>query len=159
MVKFVRSVQAIGYKDSATVVEQDPKKFASNPTNLDPFPTPAVHCKLQLQKKSLLLVAVSLWPSRSGSGSVIICTNTDRDPAPDPSINKQKNLGKPWFQFICDFFMTCYQCCGSGMFIPDPDFYPSRIQNPGYRISDTGSRIQQQYKRGGWKICLSCHFL
>jgi hypothetical protein len=22
------------------------------------------------------------------------------------------------------------QCCGSGMFIPDPDFYPSRIQHP-----------------------------
>ncbi len=27
------------------------------------------------------------------------------------------------------------QCCGSGMFIPDPDFYPSRI-----RISDPGSQ-------------------
>ncbi len=23
------------------------------------------------------------------------------------------------------------QCCGSGMFIPDPDFYPSRISDPG----------------------------
>jgi hypothetical protein len=23
--------------------------------------------------------------------------------------------------------MTPNQCCGSGMFIPDPDFYPSRI--------------------------------
>jgi hypothetical protein len=22
------------------------------------------------------------------------------------------------------------QCCGSGMFIPDPDFYPSRIPDP-----------------------------
>jgi hypothetical protein len=33
------------------------------------------------------------------------------------------------------------QCCGSGMFIPDPDFYPSRIPNPGSRISDPGSRI------------------
>jgi hypothetical protein len=29
------------------------------------------------------------------------------------------------------------QCCGSGMFIPDPDFYPSRIP-------DLGSRIQKQ---------------
>jgi hypothetical protein len=57
MVKFVRSVQAIGYKDSATVVEQDPKKLASKPTNLNQFPTPAVHCKLQLQKKSVLLAA------------------------------------------------------------------------------------------------------
>jgi hypothetical protein len=33
-------------------------------------------------------------------------------------------------------------CCGSGMFITDPDFYPSRI-------SDPGSRIQEQSKRGG----------
>jgi hypothetical protein len=23
------------------------------------------------------------------------------------------------------------QCCGSGMFIPDPDYYPSRISDPG----------------------------
>jgi hypothetical protein len=23
------------------------------------------------------------------------------------------------------------QCCGSGMFIPDPNFYPSRIPEPG----------------------------
>jgi hypothetical protein len=34
------------------------------------------------------------------------------------------------------------QCCGSGVFIPDPDFYPSRIP-------DLGSRLQkQQQKRG-----------
>ncbi len=25
---------------------------------------------------------------------------------------------------------TFKQCCGSGMFIPDPDFYPSRIPDP-----------------------------
>jgi hypothetical protein len=25
---------------------------------------------------------------------------------------------------------TFLQCCGSGMFIPDPDFYPSRIPDP-----------------------------
>jgi hypothetical protein len=34
------------------------------------------------------------------------------------------------------------QCCGSGMFIPDPDFYPSRIQ-------------KQQQKRGMKKNLLS----
>ncbi len=33
-----------------------------------------------------------------------------------------------------------YQCCGSG-FIPYPDFYPSRISDPGYRIPDIKSRI------------------
>jgi hypothetical protein len=27
------------------------------------------------------------------------------------------------------------QCCGSGMFIPDPDFYPSRIWDPGSKNS------------------------
>jgi hypothetical protein len=43
------------------------------------------------------------------------------------------------------------------MFIPDPDFYPSRIPDPGSpRIPDLGSRIQkQQQKRGVKKIC--CH--
>ncbi len=42
-----------------------------------------------------------------------------------------------------------YQCCGSGMFIPDPDFYPSRIP-------DLGSGIQKQEQKWGVKkIC--CH--
>jgi hypothetical protein len=27
------------------------------------------------------------------------------------------------------------------MFIPDPDFYPSQILDPGSRISDPGSQI------------------
>ncbi len=34
------------------------------------------------------------------------------------------------------------QCYGSGMFIPDPDFSPSRIPGLGSQISDPGSRIQ-----------------
>ncbi len=46
-----------------------------------------------------------------------------------------------WFPFM--------QCCGSGMFIPDPDFYPSRIPDPWSRIQ------KQQQKRGVKKI--SCH--
>jgi hypothetical protein len=28
-------------------------------------------------------------------------------------------------------YNTFYQCYGSGMFIPDPDFYPSRIRDLG----------------------------
>jgi hypothetical protein len=36
------------------------------------------------------------------------------------------------------------QCCGSGMFIPDPDFYP--IRNP-----NLGSRIQKQQQKSGVK--------
>jgi hypothetical protein len=46
------------------------------------------------------------------------------------------------------------QCCGSGMFIPDPDFYPSRIlifTHPGSRI------LKQHQKRRVIKI--SCHNL
>jgi hypothetical protein len=41
------------------------------------------------------------------------------------------------------------QCCGSGMFIPDPDFYPSWIPDLGSRISDPGSKNIN--KRDGWK--------
>jgi hypothetical protein len=43
-------------------------------------------------------------------------------------------------------FYTCGQCCGSGMFIPDPDFNPSRIQ-------------KQEQKRGVKKNLLSYLFL
>jgi hypothetical protein len=46
------------------------------------------------------------------------------------------------------------QCCGSGMFIPDPDFYSfripdleSRISDPGSRIPDLGSRISDPGSR------------
>ncbi len=44
--------------------------------------------------------------------------------------------------------MVLMQCGGSGMFIPDPDFYPSRIP-------DLGSRIQKQQQKIGEKILLS----
>jgi hypothetical protein len=33
------------------------------------------------------------------------------------------------------------QCCGSGMFIPDPDFYPSRIPNPKTATKENGEKI------------------
>ncbi len=47
-----------------------------------------------------------------------------------------------------------------GSRIPDPDFYPSRIPNPGSRISDPGSRIQkQQQKREVKKNKLSYLFM
>jgi hypothetical protein len=55
---------------------------------------------------------------------------------PDPvsgSTSASKNLST---------FIKKLQCCGSGMFIPDPDFYPSRISDPGSRIQ------KQQQKRG-----------
>jgi hypothetical protein len=44
------------------------------------------------------------------------------------------------------------------MFIPDPDFYPSRIpdlrsriSDPGSRIPDLGSRIKKQQQKRGMK--------
>jgi hypothetical protein len=36
------------------------------------------------------------------------------------------------------------QCCGSGMFIPDPDFYPSWIPDPGSRISDPKTATKER---------------
>jgi hypothetical protein len=37
--------------------------------------------------------------------------------------------------------LKCYQqCCGSGMFIPDPDFYPSRILDPKTAIKGSGEK-------------------
>ncbi len=35
------------------------------------------------------------WGLGSGSRSAIICTDPDLNPAPDPSIDKQKDLEKP----------------------------------------------------------------
>ncbi len=35
---------------------------------------------------------------------------------------------------------TGLQCCGSGMFIPDPDFYPSRIPDLGFKNSNKWER-------------------
>jgi hypothetical protein len=48
--------------------------------------------------------------------------------------------------------VTIKQYCGSGMFIPDPDFYPSRN-------TDLRTRIQQQYQKRRGTIFLSYHFL
>jgi hypothetical protein len=33
------------------------------------------------------------------------------------------------------------QCCGSGMFIPDPDFYPSRIPDPKTATKERGEKF------------------
>jgi hypothetical protein len=33
------------------------------------------------------------------------------------------------------------QCCGSGMFIPDPGFFPSRIPDPGSQKTWGGKKI------------------
>ncbi len=51
------------------------------------------------------------------------------------------------FFYIFSFYFRLRrkQCCGSGMFIPDPDYYPSRISDPGYQIQ------KQEQKRKGVK--------
>jgi hypothetical protein len=37
---------------------------------------------------------------------------------------------------FCALRITSRECCGSGMFIPDPDFYPSRISDPRSKNSN-----------------------
>jgi hypothetical protein len=36
------------------------------------------------------------------------------------------------------------QCCGSGMFIPDPDFYPFWIPDLGSRIPDPKTATKER---------------
>ncbi len=45
------------------------------------------------------------------------------------------------------------QCCGSGMFVPDPDLYPSWIPDPGFRIQ---KHLQM---RKGKKLVVLPHFV
>jgi hypothetical protein len=39
------------------------------------------------------------------------------------------------------------QCDGSGMFIPDPEFYPSRISDLGSRIPDPKTATKERGKK------------
>ncbi len=41
------------------------------------------------------------------------------------------------------YSLKCYgnQCCGSVMFIPDPDFYPSRIPDPKIATKERGENL------------------
>ncbi len=45
----------------------------------------------------------------------------------------------------CEVGIHCVK--GSGIFIPDPDFYPSRNSDPGSQIPDLGSRISDPGSR------------
>jgi hypothetical protein len=40
----------------------------------------------------------------------------------------------------CRFFPYFYQCCGSGMFIPGPEFYPSRIPDLKTATKERGEK-------------------
>jgi hypothetical protein len=45
------------------------------------------------------------------------------------------------------------------MFIPDPNFYPSRIPDPGPRISYSGSRIQQREQKRSRKKFILLYYI
>ncbi len=81
----------------------------------------------------------------------------DREPTQMPAYSKKttwgmgitanKYVAHQYPVPLAGFFKT--QCSGSGMFILDPDFYPSRISDP----------VSNQKRRPGEKIIWSCHFL
>jgi hypothetical protein len=48
--------------------------------------------------------------------------------------------------FLHSVMFSRQQCCGSGVFIPDPNFI-----HPGLRISDPGSPIQKRQQKRGVK--------
>jgi hypothetical protein len=50
----------------------------------------------------------------------------------------------PSVNFFELFNLCRAQCGGSGMFIPDPEFYPSRIPYPGSRIPDPKAATKER---------------
>jgi hypothetical protein len=75
----------------------------------------------------------------SGSGTI---TDTLSLPVLPFGIHRSHSIIPEGF----GFYYYLFQCCGSGMFIPDPDFYPSGIPDPGSK---------NRNKREGEKNC--CH--
>jgi hypothetical protein len=61
--------------------------------------------------------------NRSSAGRV----NKEQPPAGKKSLSRGKKA-------------SAKQCCGSGMFIPDPDFYPSRIPDPKTATKEMGEK-------------------
>ena len=56
------------------------------------------------------------------------CQRRERLPAGEWGLLRKSSL--PAFALLIWRMCSVNQCCGSGMFIPDPDFYPSRIPDP-----------------------------
>jgi hypothetical protein len=54
------------------------------------------------------------------------------------------------------YFVKFRQCCGSGMFIPDPDFYPFRIPDLESRIPDPKTATKE---RGENKFVVKSFFV
>jgi hypothetical protein len=65
---------------------------------------------------------------------------------PDPILDRiRKSANQAIKRYRCSWSFLCrYQCCGSGMFIPNPgsEFFPSRIQGQ----KDSGSQIRIRIK-------------
>jgi hypothetical protein len=55
--------------------------------------------------------------------------------------NREGRLNK---QYVTVFYYYFEQCCGSEMFIPDPDFYPFRIPDLGSRILDPKTATKER---------------
>jgi hypothetical protein len=58
---------------------------------------------------------------------------------PLPCLRRSSFTSFPALVQAGHFYYVWYQCCGSGLFIPDPNFFPSRIPDPGskrFRIPD-----------------------
>ncbi len=69
---------------------------------------------------------------------------------PDLGVKKALDPGSRIRNRNTEFKATKKQCCGSGIFIPNPgsgDFYPSRVPDPGSRIPDLGFRISDPGSR------------
>ncbi len=47
---------------------------------------------------------------------------------------------KIYWRKLRNFLISAKQCCESGMFISDPDFYPSRIPDPKTAIKERGEK-------------------
>ncbi len=122
--------------------------------------------------------------SGDGTGSYVCWTswiririrNLFKDPAPDPSINKQINEEKPWFLLFCDFFMTFYiwrmmlMCLQKGISIKtyEKKYFvavlnvndeKSKIRNPSPLVEDLRIRIRirirtkmSRIRNTGWQL-------
>ncbi len=84
------------------------------------------------------------WPTRSCCSSRRSCRRTRKLAT---TIYRSRFSFQTYFVFISG--QLCgFQCRVSGMFIPYPDFWPSRIPNIGPRIQ------KQQQKRGVKRNCV-----
>jgi hypothetical protein len=85
--------------------------------------------KHEIAKKILFLwVIFALLDPDPESGSTGLIESVDPDPE---HCNKHRSVVR---------IRILLQCCGSGMFIPDPDFYPSQIPDLGSRFKNSNER-------------------